>query len=398
MIALLLAAPSFLQAGDTDAFASAWERDLARWKEVQAARAPEPDLGAVALPWLEPDEGAVDPEALWRFLTDPATPWLAARAAALRCGDVFPLELLPRLLVARDELRAEEMQHGFGLRPHPMSSVAYPGWCGPLAAGEERWMLGRPWIVPAERSAWPLTFEEEAAAPWPWRALRTLDQVLNTIVPRGDPERTAAWLEVCLELPDATDAEARRFVLACPRGASLAVLARWRRYALDTDKPSAALAVADRLGSTHRMADDADVRLACRIVAAELLRGSPHPEARRTAAYGMRQLAEAWSPDAAVPVPPPPAAAILAAADLACDPATGGEWERFYVYALSACEALPEPPVDPDRRVSPGPEALERLDSFCAWLARERPALEARAAAQAPELERVERLLDALAR
>ena len=65
-----------------------------------------------------------------------------------------------------DELEAEEAAHGFGFEPNPLWSRMIAGYLMP-ADTNERLVLARPWSVPAERRPYPLTFEEEAAAPWP---------------------------------------------------------------------------------------------------------------------------------------------------------------------------------------------------------------------------------------
>jgi hypothetical protein len=234
-------------------------------------------------------------------------------------------------------------------------------------------VLGQPWTVPRTRSPFPLTWEEETAAPWPWRVRRALDEVYQALSPGSETtgERARRWVATCEALPCTTPDEALLFVRASRQSthlSSLEILARWRRIAADGSCLEAAALVGNAIGDLHRLWDDERGRLACRAMAAEILRDSPHKQARDAAAYGLRNLAcepLSWPQGKRLPVP---AGALRAAIDRALDPATGDGWTRLYVYAFSVCEALPDPPFVPDRWTDPSsPRVAELLDEFAAW-------------------------------
>jgi len=59
-----------------------------------------PDFFAIELPILE--LARTDSEALWNFLVDPETPLDELWAAGLRCKEVFPVQLMPKLMRGMD--------------------------------------------------------------------------------------------------------------------------------------------------------------------------------------------------------------------------------------------------------------------------------------------------------
>lgn len=336
--------------------------------EQQSGIVSRPDFFAIDLPVLE--LARTDPEAFWNFLVDPETPFEEMWAAGLRCKEVFPIELMPRLMRAMLELGQEQQLHAYSLGPPPGGSFPH----GPeqsALAGRTRTILGREWIVPREVVPYPRTWEEECAAPWPWRVKRALWRTHASVAPRGNGTRAQEWIAACLELPIETSDDAEVFVRATQSAThlkSIEVVARWRRIALDPRFERAAVSLASRLGEVHRQWDDTDGRLACRTLAADILRGTPHEEARERCAYSLRSLAQVASTKNGDGRGPAPAGAILAACQWAADPSSGTAWERLYIYAFSVCEALEHPPFEPDRRMGhQSPEVDEQLALFNEW-------------------------------
>lgn len=132
----------------------------------------------VDLPIL--DEARDDPEALWDFLTSPSTPFLERMAAAHRCGDVLPTEIILRVFDAIDELQF----YDWGVLHHPLSSVGWPPddiVVAQLQRGEPIDVLGHKWTPPDEPIEHPITWEEHVAAPWPWQVEQALNQIPGTL-------------------------------------------------------------------------------------------------------------------------------------------------------------------------------------------------------------------------
>jgi hypothetical protein len=127
----------------------------------------------------------------------------------------------------------------------------------------------------------------------------------------------------------------------------------------------------------------------------DLLRDTPHQEARENAAYWLRSLRAAYR-SGREESRPIPAAAILEAARLALDPLSGDEWRRLYAYAFSVAEALDDPPFTPERGMSPSsPQVKERLREFSVWYDVNRATLETLAREQAEGLAAARRELAA---
>ncbi len=126
---------------------------------------------------------------------------------------------------------------------------------------------------------------------------------------------------------------------------------------------------------------------------ADILRGSPHTEARQTAAYSARSLREAFA-DGGTRPRQLPAAVILEMSRLALDPAAGDEWTRLYVYVFGVIKALDDPPFPAERGMDPrSPDVAKRLGDFSAWFARHRRELETLAAAQKPAIDEAAAIL-----
>jgi hypothetical protein len=383
-LALALLALAAAQELEASPFVELFERD--RIAAQAKLDAPRPDLLAVPLPMLERE--TLDAQLLWATLTDPNTPYLEQRARALRVGQRLPLELLPDLLVARQQLEREATAHHWSLRAHPMSSVAWP-WEAPRAADFERVrkVLGRDWQLPAETAAHPITFEEEASAPWPWRVQQTLDTLFHTSAPRGDRgDYARRWLDAAMQLPIATDDEARRFLSAamvCTHFKTIDVLARCYAIGVLERLAESSYFLANHLGSTSRLLAGERERQACRVLAHELLQHGDQ-RTRDQTAYQLPSLVEFLDETSHVQRAPIPAGAVLLACELALDPGSGHEWQRLYVYAFSVAECFEETPIAVDRRMDPdSPAVAESLAAFAAWFDGARPQLEGLALRQA---------------
>jgi len=247
---------------------------------------------------------------------------------------------------------------------------------------------------------YPLTWEEESAAPWPWQVQRTLEQLFGLLVPHSADE-AAAWLDACLALPWATDEEASQLVEASRASThfkTARVMARWRAIALSPALPGAATQVAQDVGEATRLWDTPESRGIGLVITVDILKQSPHVEARRQAAYGLRALKTRFRAGKEEPLPPP-IAAIWTALDMALDPRNGDEWTRLYVYGFSALEAMSDPPFAPDRRMDPhGPEPRAALERLSRWFRANRARLSAEAAGEARALGETRTMLDALER
>lgn len=189
-------------------------------------------------------------------------------------------------------------------------------------------------------------------------------------------------------MPANIDREALLFVEASAASThyqTLPVLVRWRRIALDPRLPQAAGLVASRVGEAMRLWNDPRAQGLGQVLIADIVRKSPHPEARRRAAYGIGALRERFTGERTLKLPEP-ALALLALGEAA---ASGEEdrWTRLYSYAFSAAEALDHPPIRVDRLLDPNSnEVPERLAAFTAWFRKERRRLERKAAEQIREI------------
>ena len=317
--------------------------------------------------------------ALWARLTGPATAHAERMEIARQRALAFPPEHAPTIVRAIRELRHEEAMHGWGLMPHPHDALPSARAYAWNTVERDRTVLGRPWRLPDEKSPFPTTPDAEAAAPWPWQVRQALEQALVTMASHGTTGASRDWfvpryMAACMTMPVGTDDEACAFVEATLGGSwmnhkSMPVIARWRRIALAADKPQAAVMVAQRLGQTGYLWPHPHARHACELIMAEVIRGSPVKNARSHAAYGIRYLRDTATVHA--PRATEPLLAIVAAAEQAADEGAGDEWDRLYVYAYSAAEAMDAPPIEVKRSFDgPRPdsvEAAQRLEEFCNW-------------------------------
>jgi len=363
-----------------------------------AAHLPRTDLAAVTTPALA--AALQDPERLWAFLLAPETPYLERRAAGVQGRKSFPIARLDRLMSALGQLRTEERRSHWGLEAHPLAGV--PFLPSPPAATGEVTVLGHPWRAPERLADYPLTWEEEAAAPWPWQVEVTLERLLDDLVPTGNVAGHTsaaygeAWLAACLTLPWSTDEEALLFVEASRDSTHLktpAILARWRSIALDARFPEAAARVAGELGEATRLWDAPESQSIGQVLTLDILERSPHVAARHNAAYGLHFLSQRVHEGKDVPMPPP-ASAILASLRAALDPRNGDVWTRLYVYGFGALGAMATPPFRANPTMDPnGPEPRARMNELAAWFRTNEPRLAAEAAREKPQLDEARALL-----
>src|SRR5580704_2204956 len=123
-------------------------------------------------------------------------------------------------------------------------------------------VLGHTWKSSAKRLPYPITWDEESRAPWPWQVEQALEDLFNRMIPsiyRGGEESCRRWIDVTMTMPCDNDAEATRFVEATQAifdFKTLAVMSRWREIAGNPAMPQAAELIANRFGETMRQWDD----------------------------------------------------------------------------------------------------------------------------------------------
>lgn len=342
------------------------------------------------------------PETLVKFITSPETAYADRKAAAFQGGRDVPLSQMAMILEERDELRAQERNTGWGLLPDLRNSVPQPppSIAGPAVIT----VLGNAWQLPADRSPYPSTWEQQAKAPWPWQAEVALDDLFNWMTPRfGDGEgEYQRWLDAAMAMPCNTAAEASRFVEATtnvPHVSTLAVMSRWRRIAGDPKLREAAAEMANRIGEKVRLWKDDRAQGLVQLVILALLTQPAGRDRIVQNLWGesMRQQ-EQWEQrdgqevTKKLPVPPTTALAIC---KLALDPATGDAATRLNCYAFSACSMVDDSPFNSlDELDAASPEILPKLKQFEDWFARSRPALEKASKAEQPFLDRLRKKSD----
>lgn len=322
-----------------------------------------------------------EPASLWNFIVDPSTSHTERMAAAVQGARVLPFDSLPRLMSAIGELRREAAVHRWAIAPHPHDSAPDAiGVLGLDGIARERTVLGRAWSLPSVRTPFPLTWEEECAAPWPWQVAQALGYLFGGLVERGKFDG-AGWHAAALTLPWNTDEAALLFLEASGANVydiTLPVLARWRAIALHPDMPKAASRVATELADVQRLWLDPRSGDFAALLALDVLRSSPHIEARRRAAYSVETMAhtvkeERQGPQGLrssfkLPPLPPIAAALQLELGRAALAAREDEWTRLYVYVFSLCACLEPAPIAVDRSMNPrAPAVSEMLRAFEAW-------------------------------
>lgn len=377
---------------------NAEESSRDRWHDQVRIAIAEKDFRAryrdIDLPILT--QARNDPEALWRFLTDPLTPYLQRQAAAHRCAEVFPPEYVPRLRRSIDALR----RHSWRVRPHPSCSLLRPpDWTSEETEGPLD-VLGHAWMPPDEPIEHPLTWEEHLAAPWPWQVEQALWKTWSSLSNGMPQDNRRRLTEIALALPRATDEEANLF-LDVSRVAHITdeLLAAQYAIAFDPELRTAAQQVTQVHLRLVRRADVKDAPALATAFVEDVLRHSPHERARDNAALYLKALSPAAHLSIQRPLRFAPCAAVIAACERAIDEETGSEhwaahiarghdvrhvlqWHRLYVYAFSVCKAIPDPPLRVRRIDSRSPEVATMLKEFADWFKANREELEAHAARQ----------------
>lgn len=194
---------------------------------------PEPALETRA-DLAKVDEALRTPEQLWHFVIAPETAW-ADRIVAAERG-TLPMSFLPRWAAVDRELAAEEAVHGWNMdRFVRRNSQMFYVPRAPFRGSHARTVLGHDWTLPADVFDEPLTYDEKAAAPWPW-------QVRQAIAVLGlkffDLARADEFWDVAVTLPRSSVEDAANFYRLTERFATLArrvdrrVIAVWREIGL----------------------------------------------------------------------------------------------------------------------------------------------------------------------
>jgi len=142
------------------------------------------------------------PEALWKFLTSPSTGVKERRVAASKAEQIIPVEWLPRILAAKQELSREGGAYNFGIAANPMSAYVPPSTRlkSPRDAvkGEiNRTILGYPFVVPEQWIPFPPS-DEDLKRVWPAQVSAVMDVIYSGLLDHADPDRLDS---VALALP-----------------------------------------------------------------------------------------------------------------------------------------------------------------------------------------------------
>jgi hypothetical protein len=336
------------------------------------------------------------PEDLWRFITAPDTPYIDRMAAVSQGSSLFPLEWMPRLMAAIGELRRESRLHSWGVSQPVFSATRFNGLGIELQkinpkTPKEFIVLGHKWNAPTNEIPYPETMQAKERAPWPWQVQNALNELLVYIKPyHTEREKAERWLEAAMQMPCTTDEEAGLFIEASKCSShvkTIAVMARWHWIALQPEFPNAACAVAMAIGETTRLWNDPFSQSVGQVIITDILRHSPHKNAKERAAYSLPDLRYRWVGVNRERKLPLPATAIVAASERALQLIDGDEWNRLYTYAFSVCETLDRPPVKPDRNMDPdSPMVTRLLKHFESWFADRKDDLLEEQAKEAPQL------------
>lgn len=129
------------------------------------------------------DAALKKPAELLQFITAPGTAYLDRRAAAVQGARSIPPEQMPVVLRERDEINAEAAC-GWGLQPDARAE-RYLGLHMVVRQPKAQTLtvLGHRWDLPAKSSPYPLSWDEEALAPWPWQVQMALNDLFYYMVP-----------------------------------------------------------------------------------------------------------------------------------------------------------------------------------------------------------------------
>ncbi|MHB0938602.1 MAG: hypothetical protein ACYC6A_19575 [Armatimonadota bacterium] len=342
------------------------------------------------------------PDNFWQFIIAPETSLLERWAAVIQGADLFPVERLPQLLDALEELQQVEPEMRWGMKSHPLSSMYVPEDFYAVRYRELtpekriRTILGHHWEFPEHAIEYPITWEAMQRAPWPWLVESALRMLYLRMCPRGDaPERAQHWLDVAMRLPCTTDAEAKRFVRLCAdctHYTTMPMMARLREISLNPEFKESAYNVVYTLRTKIEFWDDPNSMVIGQVVLLDVLRQCPHPQVRVVA---VRQLRFFYmNHQDGEMIRKLPASVILAASELALDDNLLTEWDRVYGVIFALCRVLENPPFQPEYQLKYGsPEQKEYLATFTDWFQAHQAELHAAEAQDKPVLDRARQLL-----
>ena len=292
------------------------------------------------------------PDRLVDFITNPQTNYADRMGAAMQGANLVPVQQMPTVLHDRDELDHEFLKCGWGLLPNPMSQTALPYFDD---HADSRMVLGRWWDAPPKRLPYPITWEEESKAPWPWQVQQALDTLFVEMgwSARGHgPDACTAWLDTAMSMPWRTDDEAIRLVQATKEinGFSTpAVMARWRQIVANPQTEGAASIVAFGIGDYVRSWNNERAQGLVQLILLELLKRPP--ELRRRLFQCYPEDLRGPNIDNGGPKLPVPATTVLEVAKLLQDSVSGGDVGDFPIYATFICQVVDDPPIDVGRGV-----------------------------------------------
>jgi hypothetical protein len=340
------------------------------------------------------------PETLLQFTTSPETAYADRRAAAVQGATHILVTQMPIVLKDRDEMREQGWTTGWGLKPNPLDQVRHFYLNDdPVTLN----VLGHIWQSPTKRLPYPITWDEESRAPWPWQAEQALEDLFNRMIPsiyRGGEESCRRWIDVTLTMPCANDAEAARFIEATQAVGNFktsAVMARWRQIAGDPSMPTSTSQLAMHLGeSVAQLGNDERAQGLVQLVFLALMK-QPGPKDNLLLNVDLHSMrTQLRGTPNRLPVP---ATTVLEYCKLAVDPASADDYSRLYCFVLPVCRTIDDPPVTFRRNLDPkSPEVQEDLKLFSDWFKTNRPYWEAAAKAEAPALERLRAESDRAAR
>jgi hypothetical protein len=337
------------------------------------------------------------PETLLQFITSPETAYADRRAAAVQGASSVPLTQMPIVLKDRDEMREQAWNTGWGLEPNPLDQAPHFY----LNDGSVTLnVLGHTWQSPAKRLPYPITWDKESKAPWPWQVEQALEDLFNRMIPsiyRGGEGSCRRWIDVTMTMPCGNDAEATRFIEATQAIFDFktpAVMSRWREIAGNPAMPQAAELIANRFGETMRQWDDEQAQGLGQLVFVALM-NQPGPKDQIFRNSCLSSLRGQWRGKRR----PTPATTVLEFCKLAVDPKSGDDMSRLYWFVFPVCQTVDNPPLAPPRELDPkSPVIQEDLKVFSTWFEKNRSDLEAESKAEAPELDRLRNESDEAAR
>jgi hypothetical protein len=345
------------------------------------------------------DAALKKPAELLQFITAPETAYADRRAAAMQGAKSIPLEQMPTVLRERDEMNAEAAADSWGLQPDPRLELFRIVVTQPKA--QTLTVLGHRWNLPAKYSPYPLSWDEEAHAPWPWQVQMALNDLFYYMAPtifRDDQATCARWLDVAMTMPCENDAQAMQFVeatQAMTHFSTMAVMSRWRRIACNPNMPRAASRIANGIGDYVRLWQDDRAQGLVQLVILSLMK-RPEPDPRGAMDYRLDSMREQtqWlrTPgDSVIKRLPVPATSVLALCQR-CINAKTDDWTRLYGCILPVCQTVDDPPFDPapiGRMDSKSPNVPQLIGAFDTWFTKVRPKLESEATGETASLDRL---------